>query len=268
MPDTAVHLEQDGYEYYAALSEVKIEKGFNIRQDTVPDAELVNSVKETGVLMPITVRTRAGKKGLWVIDGERRYRAAKKAKADKIPVNYIGEPDDNAALLISLTTKSQRAFTDNEVSAGFKRLTNGGMTADEVAGVVGCHPRTVVEAIRVMDKATEKLKAANAPTRVTSRAATLPAKVQDVLAPQIEGKSREEGLKAVRKAEKDLGKNTRGRKPNEYPMVKKAKDVLEQAEKLVLQKLDYNPKDKYYKGMRDMVDIMKGSQTIDSVFHS
>ena len=268
MADTGLPLKKKGYEYYAPLSELKIEKGFNIRGDTEPDAELCASVKQTGVLVPIIVRTKQGKPGLWIVDGERRYRAAKKAKIPEVLVNYVGEHDDNAALLVSLTTKGQKPFTDSEVAAGFKRLTNNGMTADEVASVVGCHPRTVVEAVRVLDRATEKLRATSASTRVLSRAATLPGKVQDQLADEIDGKSREEGLKAVRKAEKDLGKNTRGRKPNEYPMVRKAKDILEQAEKIVLQKLDYDPKDKYYRGMRDMVDIMKGSQTIDSVFHS
>jgi len=64
---------------------------FQPRQDFTPDAliELAQSIKELGLIQPITVRRISAKK-YQIISGERRFRASQMAGLEEVPV-YGGE---------------------------------------------------------------------------------------------------------------------------------------------------------------------------------
>ncbi len=80
------------------------------RQNFTPQAleELSLSVRENGVLQPILVRSHKEKKGEYeIIAGERRWRAARQAGLESIPV-LIRELDDEQTLAVALIENLQR----------------------------------------------------------------------------------------------------------------------------------------------------------------
>jgi len=79
---------------YAPIDKIEVKEGFNVRKDTEPENELVGSVQEVGVLRPIDVRWKNNRRtGLWLIDGERRFRAAKAAGMHTIAVTNSYDAD-------------------------------------------------------------------------------------------------------------------------------------------------------------------------------
>jgi ParB family transcriptional regulator, chromosome partitioning protein len=68
--------------------------------------QLTQSVKEHGILEPLLVRRLADEK-YELVAGERRYRAAKQANLDEVPIS-VRELDDEQALQIALVENLQR----------------------------------------------------------------------------------------------------------------------------------------------------------------
>ena len=71
----------------------------NPRRDFAPEAleELTASIKEKGVMQPLLVRPSGEPNGFEIIAGERRWRAAQRARLQDVPV-VIREVDDREAL--------------------------------------------------------------------------------------------------------------------------------------------------------------------------
>ena len=71
--------------------------------DPEPLAALRESIKQHGVLVPLTVYRLPGQKKYAIVDGERRYRCCSKLAEDgtaiKIPANVVTPPDPVASLL-------------------------------------------------------------------------------------------------------------------------------------------------------------------------
>ena len=83
--------------------------------------ELVQSVKEHGIIQPITVR-RAEDNKYQLITGERRLRAADKAGLKRIPA-YVRESGDDSLLELALVENIQREDLDAiEVAISYQRL--------------------------------------------------------------------------------------------------------------------------------------------------
>jgi ParB/RepB/Spo0J family partition protein len=101
------------------MSEVELKKlfigKFNVRRDLGDISELVESVKQVGVLEPLIVRPVKGR--YEVIVGKRRYYAAKRAKLRKVPC-IIKHMDDDEAVITSLTENIQRGEIGEEEIAG------------------------------------------------------------------------------------------------------------------------------------------------------
>jgi ParB family transcriptional regulator, chromosome partitioning protein len=88
--------------------------------------ELVESIKEHGLLQPVLIRPIEGKKHKGVfyqlVAGERRWRAAQRAGREQIPA-IIRELSDVQALEIGLDENIQReSLTDYEEADGLRRL--------------------------------------------------------------------------------------------------------------------------------------------------
>ena len=93
---------------YAELSKLvpnRFQPRTNFEEE--PLAELVNSIKEKGVLAPLLVR-RQGEK-YEIIAGERRWRAAKQLKLDRVPVVIRDVNDQEAPSFPSSRTSSARS---------------------------------------------------------------------------------------------------------------------------------------------------------------
>jgi hypothetical protein len=86
-----------------------------VRDNAALDAHFLASVREHGVLQPITaVRTEAG---IEVRDGQRRTLAARKAKLETIPVYVLdGQVTDDKAATAERIAQ-QKAFADSSTGS-------------------------------------------------------------------------------------------------------------------------------------------------------
>jgi len=113
-------------------------------------SELADSIRELGVIQPITVR-RIKKNKYELISGERRLRASKMAGLTQIPA-YIRLADDQGMLEMALVENIQRKELDAvEVALSYKRLMDEcGITQEEVSQRVGKKRSTVTNYLRLL----------------------------------------------------------------------------------------------------------------------
>ena len=127
-------------------------------QDSI--AELAESIKNYGVIQPLTVRPRQD--GFELIAGERRLRAAKYLGFDKVPV-IIREFDNQEMAEIALVENLQRKDLDFiEESQAYSRLLDEfNLTQKELAEKLGKSQSTVANKLRLLslpDKIKKELK--------------------------------------------------------------------------------------------------------------
>lgn len=116
--------------------------------------ELSSSIKEKGVLQPITVRPGKTPGSFELISGERRLRASKLAGLKKIPAYVYDKPPVNEKsemLVLALIENIQREdLNPMELSNSFSRLVDEiGLTQDEVAKKVSKDRSTVANYLRL-----------------------------------------------------------------------------------------------------------------------
>jgi len=125
---------------------------FQPRQDFTPDAliELAQSIKELGLIQPITVRKISAKK-YQIISGERRFRASQMAGLEEVPV-YVRAADDQGMLEMALVENIQRENLNAiEVAISFKRLMEEcNMNTEALAERVGKDRTTVTNYVRLL----------------------------------------------------------------------------------------------------------------------
>ncbi len=115
--------------------------------------DLVESIREKGVLQPLLVReTHALNARYEIIAGERRYRASKLAGLSEVPV-IIKEFDDQATLEVALIENLQREdLSPLEEAEGYKRLLQEfNYTQEALAKVVGKSRSYVANMMRLLD---------------------------------------------------------------------------------------------------------------------
>ena len=96
---------------------------FNPRTNFEPNAlaELANSIKEHGVIQPLTVR-KLGRDKYQIISGERRFRASQLANLTEVPC-YIRIANDSTMLEMALVENIQREDLNAiEVGLSYQRL--------------------------------------------------------------------------------------------------------------------------------------------------
>ena len=123
-------------------------------------ADLVESIREHGVLQPIVVRKVS--EGLELIAGERRLRAAKAAGLERIPAVVRQETTEDDVLLLGLIENLQREDLDPiEEARGIKRLIEHfGLTHEEAARRLGKHRVAVSQSLRLLNACPALLSAA------------------------------------------------------------------------------------------------------------
>ncbi len=111
--------------------------------------ELAASIRLHGILQPITVREISGK--YKIIAGERRYRAAKIAGLEKIPVIVRTITDREAAELALIENLQREDLNPVDEARGYETLINSfGITQEEAADRVGKSRPTVTNALRLL----------------------------------------------------------------------------------------------------------------------
>ena len=111
--------------------------------------ELADSIKEKGIIQPILVEKTGDK--YQIIAGERRFRAAKIAGLDKIPIT-IGRFSAQEKLEIALIENIQRKdLTPVEEALAYESLMqSGNLSQEELAKIVGKKRSTVANSLRLL----------------------------------------------------------------------------------------------------------------------
>ena len=113
--------------------------------------ELADSIKEIGIITPITVR-KMGVNSYQIISGERRFRASKLAEKDTIPAYVRDEVDDQKTLIMGLVENIQREDLDPiEIAITYQRLIEeGNLTQEQLGQKVGKSNTTIANSIRLL----------------------------------------------------------------------------------------------------------------------
>lgn len=115
--------------------------------------ELAESIRESGVVQPILLRTRVW--GFELLAGERRWRAAQLAGLHEIPSVIRDDLSDDEAFVVGLIENLQReSLTPMESAAGLKRLGEiHGMTHEEIGKRIGKSREYVSNYLRLLNLA-------------------------------------------------------------------------------------------------------------------
>lgn len=111
---------------------------------------LAASIKSSGVLQPIVARRRDGM--LEIVAGERRFRAARRAGLDRIPV-IVRNVDDHDMLQMALIENLQRRdLNPLEKARAFRELMRANSwSQEEAANAVGLGRPTVANFLRLLE---------------------------------------------------------------------------------------------------------------------
>jgi ParB family chromosome partitioning protein len=118
--------------------------------DPVALDELARSLKSSGMIQPVVVRRAAN--GRWeLIAGERRWRAAKQAGLERIPV-VVREATDAESLELALVENLLREDLNpmEEAEAYQRILTEFGWTQEQLAQRVGRDRSTIANSLRLL----------------------------------------------------------------------------------------------------------------------
>lgn len=113
--------------------------------------ELARSIRESGVIQPIVLRTRVW--GYELLAGERRWRAAQIAGQHDIPAVIRDDLTDDEAFVLGLIENLQReSLSPIETAAGLKRLGETfQLTHDEIGSRIGKSREYVSNYLRLLN---------------------------------------------------------------------------------------------------------------------
>ena len=148
-----------------SVSEIKIEQievnPFQPRTDFDQDAlqELAISIKELGIIQPLTVR-KLGYDKFQLISGERRFRASQLAGLKTVPV-YVKIANDQAMLEMALVENIQREqLNPVEIALSYQRLIDEcKLTQEKMSERVGKKRSTITNYLRLLKLPAEILAA-------------------------------------------------------------------------------------------------------------
>lgn len=111
---------------------------------------LAQSIRENGILQPITVRKREDKK-YELVSGERRLRAARLVGMVKIPSIVINIDDKNSAMFSIIENLQIQSLDFFEEAEAIEKLVGEyAMSREEVALKLGLAPSTVSNKLRIL----------------------------------------------------------------------------------------------------------------------
>lgn len=146
---------------YRLLPIHKVEPNRNQPRQDFDDEELnelAESITLHGVIQPLTVR-ELGNGYFQIIAGERRWRAARIAGLDEVPVVVV-EADDRKVMELALIENLQRQdLNPMEEAMGYQSLMQEyGMTQEEAAARVGKSRPAVANALRLLSLCPEVME--------------------------------------------------------------------------------------------------------------
>lgn len=129
--------------------------------------ELSESIKQYGIIQPLTVR-RMGE-SFELVAGERRFRAAKLANLENVPCNIIDITDSESAE-IALLENLQREDLNyiEEAEAYYNLIIDHNFTQDELAKRMGKKQSTIANKLRLL-KLSDEVRTICLQNRLTER---------------------------------------------------------------------------------------------------
>ena len=120
------------------------------RFEEIPLQELADSIKQHGVIQPITVR-RVSKDNYQLISGERRLKASQMAGLLEVPA-YVRVANDQSMLEMALIENTHREDLDAiEIAIGYQRLIEEcKLTQEDLSEKVGKERTTVTNYLRLL----------------------------------------------------------------------------------------------------------------------
>lgn len=113
-------------------------------------ATLAESIRQYGVLNPLTVR-RTANGGYELVAGERRLRAARVARLTDVPCLLINADGEDSSVIALVENLQRRDLDFFEEANGFKRLIEQfGLTQEEAARKVGKTQSAVANKLRLL----------------------------------------------------------------------------------------------------------------------
>lgn len=111
--------------------------------------ELAESIKENGVIQPLIVRKING--GFEIVAGERRWRAAKIAKLEKLPVVIRTATDQDVAELTLIENIQREDLNPIEEAEAYEKLSERfGLTHDDIAKKAGKNRSVITNQLRLL----------------------------------------------------------------------------------------------------------------------
>ena len=150
--DNVMENSEEKSSLYLPISQVESCAG-QPRKQFDPDAlaDLADSIREHGIIQPLTVRKLQS--GYYqIIAGERRWRAARMAGLDQVPAIVI-EADDRKAMELAMIENLQREdLNPIEEAEGYRQLMEQyNLTQEETAQRVGKSRPVVANALRLLN---------------------------------------------------------------------------------------------------------------------
>jgi ParB family chromosome partitioning protein len=196
--------------------------------------ELASSIKERGIIQPIVVRSAKGQANHFeIIAGERRWRAAQRAKLHEVPIVVLDVTDEQALELAIIENVQRTDLNPLEEALGYQSLIDQYKhSQDDIAGIVGKSRSHVSNTLRLL-KLPDSVKAYINSGKITAghARALIGQPNPEGLAHEIVSKGLNvrqiEQARQDRSGKKGGGKTTRKRKdPNTVSLEKSLADTL------------------------------------------
>ena len=112
--------------------------------------ELAESIKAQGIMQPIVVRYLENKR-YEIIAGERRWRAAKLANLDEVPILIKNIPDESALAMALIENIQREDLNAIEEAKGIQRLIDEfGITHESASELLGKSRTTITNLLRLL----------------------------------------------------------------------------------------------------------------------
>ena len=198
-------------------------------------AGLTASIAARGVIEPIVVRPQAGR--FQIIAGERRWRAARLAGLERVPVVVRETSDEDVGLLALIENLQREDLNPVEEALAFRRLADaGGMTHGAIAAEVGRSRTAVTNTLRLLELTpqvrrlveTGKLRAAAGRALVPLDAATQAQLAEEVIRGDLSVREVERRVKQAREGG-GPGQPKRSRRSGLDPNTRDAQERMQRA---------------------------------------
>jgi ParB family chromosome partitioning protein len=211
--------------------------------------ELSDSIKQHGLIQPITVR-HLGRERFELISGERRLRATRMAGIQTIP-SFVREANDEEMITFAIIENIQREqLNPIEVALGYQRLMEEcKLTQEQVATSVGKNRTTVTNTLRLLNLPAAiqaglkvgKISAGHARTLIPVEDVALQEKLfHRVIEQELSVRQLEDLVRSYQTAEKKQIKKATPVDPNDIQM----REILDRLRRTFATKVDIRKKNK------------------------